>query len=96
MVFDLNGRDQNTAFANIDTLNRALHNVDRVAVAMIQGLSVGPAFVRALSDVIEFPVRIEKEVSILWEDKTFDRSNTPPKAGVFWFTKRRAGSTIPQ
>ena len=37
LVFDLNGRDQNTAFANIDTLNLALHNVDKAAVAMIQG-----------------------------------------------------------
>ncbi len=37
LVFDLNGRDQNTAFANIDTLNRALHNVGRAAVAMVQG-----------------------------------------------------------
>jgi putative ABC transport system permease protein len=37
LVFDLNGRDQNTAFANIDVLNRALHNVGHSAVAMIQG-----------------------------------------------------------
>ena len=37
LVFDLNGRDQNTAFANIDVLNRALHNVGNSAVAMIQG-----------------------------------------------------------
>lgn len=37
LVFDLNGRDQNTAFANIDTLNLALRNVGRAAVAMIQG-----------------------------------------------------------
>jgi putative ABC transport system permease protein len=37
LVFDLNGRDQNTAFANIDTLNLALHNVGRAAVAMVQG-----------------------------------------------------------
>jgi putative ABC transport system permease protein len=36
LVFDLNGRDQNTAFANIDTLNRALHNVGRGAVVMVQ------------------------------------------------------------
>ncbi|HEX6033585.1 MAG TPA: FtsX-like permease family protein, partial [Anaerolineales bacterium] len=37
LVFDLNGRDQNTAFANIDRLNIALRNVDKAAVAMIQG-----------------------------------------------------------
>ncbi|MCJ7700859.1 MAG: FtsX-like permease family protein [Anaerolineales bacterium] len=37
LVFDLNGRDQNTAFANIDVFNRALHNVGRSAVAMVQG-----------------------------------------------------------
>ena len=37
LVFDLNGRDQNTAFANIDTLNLALRNVGKAAVAMIQG-----------------------------------------------------------
>jgi putative ABC transport system permease protein len=36
LVFDLNGRDQNTAFANIDVFNRALHNVGRSAVAMVQ------------------------------------------------------------
>jgi putative ABC transport system permease protein len=36
LVFDLNGRDQNTAFANIDTLNRALHNVGRGSVVMVQ------------------------------------------------------------
>jgi putative ABC transport system permease protein len=36
LVFDLNGRDQNTAFANIDILNRALHNVGRGAVVMVQ------------------------------------------------------------
>jgi len=37
LVFDLNGRDQNTAFANIDTLNRVVNNAGRSAVAMIQG-----------------------------------------------------------
>jgi putative ABC transport system permease protein len=37
LVFDLNGRDQNTAFANIDTLNLALGNVGKAAVAMVQG-----------------------------------------------------------
>ena len=37
LVFDLNGRDQNTAFANISVLNRAVHNVGRSAVAMVQG-----------------------------------------------------------
>ena len=37
LVYDLNGRDQNTAFANIAVLNRATHNVGRGAVVMIQG-----------------------------------------------------------
>jgi putative ABC transport system permease protein len=37
LVFDLNGRDQNTAFANIEVLNRTMHNVGRSAVAMVQG-----------------------------------------------------------
>lgn len=37
LVFDLNGRDQNTAFANIDVLNHAVHLVGRSAVAMVQG-----------------------------------------------------------
>ena len=37
LVFDLGGNDQNTAFANIDALNLALHNVGRARVAMIQG-----------------------------------------------------------
>jgi putative ABC transport system permease protein len=37
LVFDLNGRDQNTAFANIDTLNMALRNVGKAAVVMVQG-----------------------------------------------------------
>ena len=36
LVFDLNGRDQNTAFANINALNRALHNVGRGSVVMVQ------------------------------------------------------------
>jgi len=38
LVFDLNGRDQNTAFANIEVLNRATHKVGRGAVVMIQGI----------------------------------------------------------
>jgi putative ABC transport system permease protein len=38
LVYDLNGRDQNTAFVNIDVLNRATHNVGRGAVVMIQGV----------------------------------------------------------
>ncbi len=39
LVFDLNGRDQNTAFTNIEVLNRAIHNVGRSAVAMVQTTS---------------------------------------------------------
>lgn len=37
LVFDLNGRDQNTAFTNINTLNVALNNVGKSSVVMIQG-----------------------------------------------------------
>ncbi len=38
LVFDLNGRDQNTAFANINTLNVVLNNVGKSSVAMVQGI----------------------------------------------------------
>lgn len=48
LVFDLNGRDQNTAFANIDVLNRALHNVGHSAVVMIQGTSQDLAIQKAI------------------------------------------------
>jgi putative ABC transport system permease protein len=55
LVFDLNGRDQNTAFANIDTLNLALHNVGRAAVAMIQGTDQSLATQQAIeADLIAF------------------------------------------
>jgi putative ABC transport system permease protein len=55
LVFDLNGRDQNTAFANIDTLNRALHNMGRSAVAMIQGTDQSLATQQAIeTDLIAF------------------------------------------
>jgi len=55
LVFDLNGRDQNTAFANIDILNRAVHNVGRSAVAMIQTTSQDLAVQQAVeSDLKEF------------------------------------------
>jgi putative ABC transport system permease protein len=48
LVFDLNGRDQNTAFANIDILNRAVHNVGRSAVAMVQTTSPNLAVQQAV------------------------------------------------
>ncbi|MEW6403997.1 MAG: FtsX-like permease family protein [Chloroflexota bacterium] len=55
LVFDLNGRDQNTAFANIDTLNRALHNIGRASVAMIQGADQSLATQQAIeADLIAF------------------------------------------
>jgi putative ABC transport system permease protein len=55
LVFDLNGRDQNTAFANIDTLNRALHNVGRSAVAMIQGMDQSLATQMAIeADLVDY------------------------------------------
>jgi len=55
LVFDLNGRDQNTAFANIDTLNLALHDVGRAAVAMIQGTDQSLATQQAIeADLIAF------------------------------------------
>jgi len=55
LVFDLNGRDQNTAFANIDTLNRALHSMGRSAVAMIQGTDQSLATQQAIeADLIAF------------------------------------------
>ncbi len=55
LVFDLNGRDQNTAFANIDTLNRALHSVGRSAVAMIQGTDQSLATQKAIeADLIDY------------------------------------------
>jgi len=55
LVFDLNGRDQNTAFANIDTLNRAVHNVGRSAVVMIQGTDQSLATQQAIeADLIDY------------------------------------------
>jgi putative ABC transport system permease protein len=55
LVFDLNGRDQNTAFANIDVLNRTLNNVGRSAVAMVQGTDQSLATQKAIeADLKEF------------------------------------------
>jgi putative ABC transport system permease protein len=55
LVFDLNGRDQNTAFANIDTLNIALGNVGKAAVAMIQGTDQSLATQQAIeADLIQY------------------------------------------
>jgi putative ABC transport system permease protein len=55
LVFDLNGRDQNTAFANIDALNLALRNVGRARVAMIQGADQNLETQRAIeADMLAF------------------------------------------
>ncbi|MBL6980020.1 MAG: FtsX-like permease family protein [Anaerolineales bacterium] len=55
LVFDLNGRDQNTAFANIDVFNRALHNVGNSAVAMIQATEHNLAVQKSIeTDMREF------------------------------------------
>jgi putative ABC transport system permease protein len=55
LVFDLNGRDQNTAFANIDMLNLALHNVGRAAVVMVQGTDQSLATQLAIeADLVAF------------------------------------------
>jgi len=55
LIFDLNGRDQNTAFANIDVLNRVVHNVGRSAVAMVQGIDQSLATQKAIeTDLREF------------------------------------------
>jgi len=55
LVFDLNGRDQNTAFANIETLNRTLNNVGRAAVVMIQGTDQSLATQKAIeADIIDY------------------------------------------
>lgn len=55
LVFDLNGRDQNTAFANIDTLNLALNSVGKSAVAMIQGTDQSLATQQAIeADLLAF------------------------------------------
>jgi putative ABC transport system permease protein len=55
LVFDLNGRDQNTAFANIDTLNRALHNVGKGSVIMVQATRQDLALHQAVEkDLIDY------------------------------------------
>lgn len=55
LVFDLNGRDQNTAFTNIETLNLALRNVGKAAVAMVQGTDQSLATQKAIeADLIEY------------------------------------------
>ena len=55
LVFDLNGRDQNTAFANIEVLNRSLHNVGRSAVAMVQATEQSVVVQKAVeADLQEF------------------------------------------
>jgi len=55
LVFDLNGRDQNTAFANIEVLNRATHKVGRGAVVMIQGVDKSLAAQQATEkDLVDY------------------------------------------
>jgi len=55
LVYDLNGRDQNTAFANIEVLNRTTHKVGRGAVVMIQGVDKSLAAQQATEkDLIDY------------------------------------------
>jgi putative ABC transport system permease protein len=76
LVFDLNGRDQNTAFANIDTLNLALHNVGRAAVAMVQGTDQSLGTQQAIeTDLIAFFEAKRMEIgysSVATEDRDSD------------------------
>jgi putative ABC transport system permease protein len=82
LVFDLNGNDQNTAFANIDTLNIALHNVGKAAVAMVQGtdqrLSTQQAIEKDLIDYFD-----TKDMKIGYSDvATEERNNASAKFSI--------------
>jgi len=82
LVFDLNGRDQNTAFANIDTLNRALNNVGRSAVAMIQGTDQSLATQKAIeADLIDFFETKGMDISYS-AVATEDRNNASAQFGI--------------
>ncbi|MBI5950869.1 MAG: FtsX-like permease family protein [Chloroflexi bacterium] len=82
LVFDLNGRDQNTAFANIDTLNLALRNVGRAAVAMIQGTDQSLATQQAIeADLIDY--FDAKRMKIGYSDvATEDRNNASAQFSI--------------
>ena len=82
LVFDLNGRDQNTAFANIDTLNIALRNVGKAAVAMVQGTDQSLATQQAIeADLIAF--FDAKGMKIGYSDlATEDRANSSARFSI--------------
>ncbi len=82
LVFDLNGRDQNTAFTNIDTLNLALRNVDKAAVAMIQGTDQSLATQKAIeADLLDF--FDAKGIKIGYSNvATEDRANASAKFSI--------------
>jgi putative ABC transport system permease protein len=82
LVFDLNGRDQNTAFANIDTLNIALHNVGKASVAMIQGTDQSLATQQAIeADLVSF--FNDKRMKIGYSDvATEDRNNASAQFSI--------------
>jgi len=82
LVFDLNGRDQNTAFANIDTLNRAVNNVGRSAVAMIQGSDQSLATQKAIeADLIDYFDTKGMEIGYS-EVSTEDRNNASAQFSI--------------
>lgn len=82
LVFDLNGRDQNTAFANIETLNKALNNVGRAAVVMIQGTDQSLATQKAIeADIIE--TFKGKGIEIAYSEvSTESRNNASAQFGI--------------
>jgi putative ABC transport system permease protein len=74
LVFDLNGRDQNTAFANIETLNLALRNVGKAAVAMVQGTDQSLATQQAIeTDLLAFFK--SKGIEIGYSDTAIENRN---------------------
>jgi putative ABC transport system permease protein len=82
LVFDLNGRDQNTAFASIDTLNRALNNAGRAAVAMVQGSDQSLAAQQAIeADLIDFFDAKGMKIGSS-EVATEDRNNASAQFGI--------------
>ena len=82
LVFDLNGRDQNTAFANIDTLNLALRNVGKAAVAMVQGTDQSLATQQAIEkDLLAYFKA--KGIEIGYSDTAIEnRNNASAQFGI--------------
>jgi putative ABC transport system permease protein len=82
LVFDLNGRDQNTAFANIDTLNTALRNVGKAAVAMVQGTDQSLATQQSIeADLLAFFEA--RKMKIGYSDvATEDRANASARFSI--------------